>query len=351
MTDKSLIDVLDPKPYSTIMIYDVHASESGALAILDDLYKQIKVYPDKTIKWIFVVSVPKYEENENIVVKRFPWVKKNWGYRYYFDNVTTPKLISEYNPQKILSLQNKGIPFYKKEQTVYLHLPFILTDYKFSIKEDGKKLWIYQNVVSKMIFKSLRTVDCVVVQTRWMKEALVKKAGVEDNRIIVLKPDITINCIGRYVDSKDNKKRFFYPATAFSYKNHMTLLKAVNELQKEGFKDYQVIFTISEHENKYTESLAQYIKECQLNVLMMGSIPRRDVFEFYTKSTLVFPSYVESFGLPLLEAKMTGAPIIASDTTFCHEILSDYHKVVFFKEKDYLHLKELLCMQLETAGD
>ena len=36
----SLIGLVNPKPNSTVMIYDVHASESGALAILDDLYKQ-----------------------------------------------------------------------------------------------------------------------------------------------------------------------------------------------------------------------------------------------------------------------------------------------------------------------
>ena len=32
----SLIGLVNPKPNSTVMIYDVHASESGALAILDD---------------------------------------------------------------------------------------------------------------------------------------------------------------------------------------------------------------------------------------------------------------------------------------------------------------------------
>ena len=33
----SLIGLVNPQPNSTVMIYDVHASESGALAILDTM--------------------------------------------------------------------------------------------------------------------------------------------------------------------------------------------------------------------------------------------------------------------------------------------------------------------------
>lgn len=332
---KSLISLLNPKANSTIMIYDVHASESGALAILDDLYNQVREYEDKTVKWIFIVSTPNYQETENIKVRRFPWVKKNWGYRYYFDHVTTRKLIKEYSPDKVFSLQNSGIDFYRKEQLVYLHLPFILTDHKFDIKIDGKKLWLYQNVISKSIFKSLRKVNTVIVQTNWMKEALVKKAKLQKDKIEVLEPDISTNHILSYKDSKENRRRFFYPATAFTYKNHMTLLKAINYARKNGLDDYEVIFTLKANENSYTEKLKAYIDEKHLNVQMIGQIPRKNVFELYAKSVLLFPSYVESFGLPLLEAKLTGTYIIASDCSFCREILDGYDKALLFDEMDY----------------
>ena len=170
----NLVDLVAPKPSTTILIYDVHASESGALAILDDLYNQIRAFQDKSVKWVFAVSTPEYEQTDNIIVERFPWVKKNWGYRYFFDSVTTRKLLKEHRPDQVFSLQNKGIGFYHGPQMVYLHLPFILTEHRFNIKVDGKKLWLYQNVVSKSIFRSLRRVDKTIVQTHWMKEALIK---------------------------------------------------------------------------------------------------------------------------------------------------------------------------------
>lgn len=338
----SLIGLVNPQPNSTIMIYDVHASESGALAILDDLYKQIRSYSDKSVKWVFVVSTPEYEETKEITVRRFPWVKKNWGYRYYFDTVTTRKLLKEFKPDKVFSLQNKGIDFYKKEQLVYLHLPFILTDHKFDIKVDGKKLWAYQNIISKSIFKSLRKVDMTIVQTEWMKEALVKKAGVNADKIVVQQPDIKCNAIKDFIDCPENRKRIFYPATAFTYKNHLTLLKALNYAIEKGLKDYEVIFTIRPDENAYTQNLYEYVTKHNLHVKFNGPIPRKKVFEMYARSILVFPSYVESFGLPLLEAKLSGTYIMASDTPFCHEILDGYDKAKFFEELDYKKLGDMI---------
>lgn len=338
----TLIDLVSPKSNSTIMIYDVHASESGALAILDDLYNQVRAYEDKSVKWIFIVSVPEYEETEDIKVVRFPWVKKSWGHRYYFDNVTTRNLLKVYKPDKVFSLQNKGISFYKKEQLVYLHLPFILTDHKFDIKVDGKKLWLYQNVISKSIFNSLRKVDKTIVQTQWMKDALIEKAKVKPENIIIQEPDITSNNILEFEDIKENKKRFFYPATAFSYKNHLTLLKALYYAENNGLKDYELILTIEEDENDYTRSLAKYAKQHNLSVKFGGKISREQVFEMYAKSVLVFPSYVESFGLPLLEARLSKTYVIASNCPFSREILEGYEKAFYFEALDFEQLGKLL---------
>ncbi|RGI30545.1 glycosyltransferase [Ruminococcus sp. OM08-13AT] len=335
MDKSSLLDIIEPKANSTILIYDVHASESGALAILDDLYIQIKDYPDKSIKWVFAVSTPYYQNTDTITVLRYSWVKKNWGYRLFFDNITTRKILRKYCPDKVFSLQNKGISFFKKEQYVYLHLPFILTDHKFDIKKDGKKLWLYQNVLSKRIFASLRKVEKTIVQTGWMKEALVKKAGVKAERIVLDTPNISMNNIGVWKDTKESRRKFFYPATAFTYKNHMTMLQALNYAVKNGLRDYELFLTIKADESVYTHSLEEYAEKNHLNVIFNGPVPRSEVFDRYANSVLLFPSYVESFGLPLLEARMTGAPIIAADCPFSREILEGYEKSFFFPEMDY----------------
>lgn len=346
---KSLIEFVNPVSGSTILIYDVHACSSGALSILNDLYSQIRVYPDKSVKWVFTVSSPEYDETDNIIIMRYPWVKKSWLHRYYFNKITTRAILKAIKPNKVFSLQNEGINFYSGEQIVYLHLAFILTDYKFHIRQDGKVLWFYQNVIRRLIFKSLHLVGLVIVQTQWMKSALISKAGINPDRIMVLSPDVSSNTIYKFVDSTENRRVFFYPATAFAYKNHETLLKAFNYAIQKGLADYSLSLTIEREENGYTRKLAQYVDVHNLKVKFVGSVSRDEVFRLYSHSVLVFPSYVESFGLPLLEAKLAGCYILASDTPFCREILSDYDKVDFFNATDFAELGEkILKLQNEV---
>ena len=325
-----------------ILIYDVHASESGALAILNDLYEQLKQENNGDNQYLFAVSTPEYEETDNIKITRFPWVKKSWIHRLYFDNVTTRKIIKGFKPDKIYSLQNKGVSFFKGTQDVYLHLPFVLCDYKFSLKRDGKRLWLYQNVLSKSIFKSLRKVDKVIVQTNWMKDALIDKAHVKAENIVVEAPDISTNKMGEFINTPENCKRFFYPATAFNYKNHQIILDALVYAEKQGLKNYEVIFTIKKDENDYTKSLYDFAVKNNLNVMFNGPVPREKVFELYSKSVLLFPSHVESFGLPLLEARMSNCPILAGKTPFCKEILQGYDKVEFFDGSNACELGSLI---------
>ena len=68
-----------------------------------------------------------------------------------------------------------------------------------------------------------------------------------------------------------------------------------------------------------------------------------DVMEIYTTSILVFPSYIESLALPLLEARNSKTIILASDCKFSKELLSDYENAYFFdpfKSEELANLME-----------
>ena len=346
----NLIDIIRPEPGSTVLICDMHASGSGALAILSDLYHQIQAYHDQSVNWVLVVSTPNYEPGVNITVERYPWAKRSWVLRYWFDTVTVRGVLRKYGPDQVVSLQNKGISSWKGRQTVYLHQALFLTDHRMDIRKDGKRLWFYQNVLSRLALRSLGRVDCTVVQTRWMKDALVQKAGIPPERIVLQRPDISGNPIGKYRDTPENRRRFFYPAMGVTYKNHRTLLKALRYALDKGLGEHELVLTLKPGENAYTQRLHAYAVEQGLNVVFGGPVPREQVFEMYTRATLVFPSYVESFGMPLLEARLSGSPVIASDTAFCREVLAGYEKASFFRETDYVALGELLLKSATPVG-
>ena len=146
------------------MVFDVPAESGGALTILQDFYNEVVQSDQLEIEWIFVVSVPNLQNRENIKVLQFPWIKKSWFHRLFFDNRIAPNLIDKYRIDKVLSLQNMIIPRSKSEQIVYVHQALPFADYKFSITEN-KLFWVYQNIIGRGIIRSIKQANQVIVQT------------------------------------------------------------------------------------------------------------------------------------------------------------------------------------------
>ncbi|MFY3790517.1 glycosyltransferase [Ureibacillus sp. MALMAid1270] len=323
-----------------IMVFNVPAETVGALSILNEFYGEVRNSQEKIINWTFVLSKPTLEETENIRVLRFPWVKKSWLHRLYFDNIIAPRLIKDYKIDKVISYQNIIIPNTDVTQTLYVHncLPFI--DYKFSLKEN-RHLWIYQNIISRKIIKSIKKADKVIVQTKWMKEAIIEKTNVESEKIKVVPPKINLAVKQYFKPNEESYSTFFYPASEFVYKNHKVIVEACKKLKSENI-NFKVIFTLDGNENENIANLYQEVKKYQLPIEFVGNLQRDKVFEFYTKSILLFPSFIETFGLPLLEARLHRGLIIASDCPFSHEVLDGYKNAYFFEPFDSNKLAELL---------
>ena len=65
------------------IIFDVPAASGGALSILNLYYN--KALEDKKNKYIFVVSTPELENQDNIKIIKYPWIKYSWIHRLFFD--------------------------------------------------------------------------------------------------------------------------------------------------------------------------------------------------------------------------------------------------------------------------
>lgn len=103
-----------------------------------------------------------------------------------------------------------------------------------------------------------------------------------------------------------------------------------------------MVFTLKGNENSNVKKLYDEVQEKNLPIEFIGKISIDEVYEYYSKSILIFPSYIETFGLPLLEAKMHGSPILASDCAFSHEILDGHNKVKFFNPFRYEELASMV---------
>jgi len=320
------------------IVFDVPAESGGALTILREYYELAT--KDKDNKWVFVISTPKLIEKDNIRVLNFPWIKKTWLHRLFFDYFIAHKLVKKFEANEIISLQNIVIPKTKIKQTLYLHqpLPFIEKRYRF---HENPRFWVYQNLISKLIFKSIAKADTVIVQTNWMKKSASLLSSQSMDKFQIIKPQLIFSNIIPY--KKDNEKTiFFYPASAVKYKNHEVIVNACIKLNQIRYDRFLVIFTLNGNENRSIKKLKSITDSHNLPIKFIGQISNENVYKYYSKSILVFPSYVETFGLPLLEAKLHNCPILASNSSFCHEILEGYDDVSYFEIDDDVKLFELM---------
>jgi hypothetical protein len=329
-----------------VMVFDVPAEDGGALSVLKDFYHEVVNHEDKSIQWIFILSKPMFCETENVKIIRFPWIKKSWIHRLYFDQVIAPKLVKKMRPERVFSLQNVTIPRVRVNQIIYVHqsLPFV--KYKFSFK-DNKVFWIYQNIISKVIYKSIKKSQKVIVQTNWFKESCIEKTGVCDNKLKVVPPTVNVNIKNYFLTSENHLSTFFYPAGPSFYKNHRVIIEACERLKREGVIGHKVIFTLNGNETDHIANLYKIVKEKMLPIEFIGNIDREKVFEWYSKSILIFPSYIETYGLPMLESKLTKGIIFAGDTPFAHEILDGYGNAYFF---DVFHGEQLSRLMKEAIN-
>ncbi|EXZ19622.1 glycosyl transferases group 1 family protein [Bacteroides fragilis str. J-143-4] len=71
------------------------------------------------------------------------------------------------------------------------------------------------------------------------------------------------------------------------------------------------------------------------NFIFEGTIPFLQLMSYYKSVTaLLFPSYLESFGLPLLEAAKVGLPIVVIDLPYAKDVVGTYDGATFVKMHD-----------------
>lgn len=323
-----------------ILVYNVAAEYAGALTVLKQFHNEVISNKDKSHTWYFVVSTDVLEESDNVKVIRVPWVKKSWLHRLWYDKFCAKKLVQQYEIDLVFSMQNMPIEGVRCPQIVYLHqsLQFSPMDYSFWKKEE-RIFWIRKNIICNIMKKRLKYADSIIVQTRWMKEATQEWLKDHQKKIEVLPPRIECKYIIENVERE--AELFIYPAGDGIHKNHKLIIKACDILNAKGIA-YNVLFTMDINESKYANELYLEVKKKGLNICFVGLLDGKEIMRLYQKATLIFPSYIETFGLPLLEAKSVNGVVLCSDLPFAREILKDYENAYFFDTMDEKQLADYM---------
>ena len=306
-----------------IMIFNVPAQELGALTVLKNKYNSINSQENDENIYYFILSGPYISETNNIKVRVYPWIKKSWIHRLFFDYFVAPRIIKSENIKKVISYHNLLIPRVKVDQTLFIHNAIPFTDLKFSALKEPK-LWIYKNIMARRIKSSINRADRLIVQSKWLKSKILKESNHIENNISVEKYYVEKNHNHKYM-VESIKTLFIYPAGPYSYKNHMDIVNACKEIKLNEHKNkFEILFTFNGNESFFAKKIKKEIELFELPIKLIGSLSHNQVLNYFKTHILIFPSKLETLGLPLLEAKSSQTPIIYKKTELYEEVLDGY---------------------------
>lgn len=332
-----------------IFVNATAATEGGALTIFKQFLEGISIYSNKNIYYYIFCSLEELKIYESKNIRIVNNIKgKKWLDRIKWDLWGLKRWSKKkgIRADLIISFQNIGVKYYNDvKQLIYLHqsIPFSEgVNWNFFNKNE-RMLWFYKNIYKKIIRHSLKDNSYIVVQTEWMKNAVIKQLNWNHKKISAIKPDIKNISILKIpkIDFKDNKFHIFYPANTAVYKNHKLIINALKYIKENKPKIYNnliIHFTFDRDLNiNRNAELIDFAKKLQVidHIRFEGKISYERVLSFYKSCNLMlFPSYIETFGLPLIEAASFGIPILVADMNYTGEVIGDYEGVKFLDYKD-----------------
>lgn len=113
---------------------------------------------------------------------------------------------------------------------------------------------------------------------------------------------------------------FVYVADGEAHKNHRVLVHAWELLAEQGLRP-TLALTLAERDAALAQWIQERAMESDLRIVNIGQMPHAEVQGLYRDArALVFPSYCESFGLPLVEAPALGLPVLAGELDFVRDV-------------------------------
>jgi glycosyltransferase involved in cell wall biosynthesis len=188
---------------------------------------------------------------------------------------------------------------------------------KTRIRLQIERWWLYTRAANAHAF---------VVQTPAM-EAIFRISGKAQGKLIYVFPFVRASKgYQRSLSSPQPrtgvKSIFLYVGSGEPHKNHRKLIEAWCLLAQEGLFP-ALWLTLDEYANaELCAWIAQKKQNSELNLRNLGGQSHEQIKQLYTRvQALIFPSTFESFGLPLIEARQAGLPVLASELDFIRDVL------------------------------
>ena len=362
-----------------LVVSAVNLRKGGTLTILRDCLEALSAEArEHGLRVVALVHKKELALYDGIEYIELPWSTKSWAHRLWCEYMTMHRISRRLGDIDLwLSLHDTTPRVRARRQAVYCH-----NSYPF-FRWQWRHLWQNYRIVcfalfTKWIYRiNIHRNRYIIVQQQWFRKAFQQMFGIAKDRIIVSPPSrseelkvkseefataiddcapktaAANSCVPSVASEQSSSASLFtlhsslttflYPAYPDVHKNFECLCEAARLLEQEvGTGRFQVLLTMSPDMNRYSHWVCRRWGEVK-SIRFCGFLSREQLYELYAKTDcLVFPSLVETWGLPISEFAVTGRPMLVADLPYGHETAAGSLCTAFFDPADAVALKDLM---------
>jgi len=275
-----------------------------------------------------------------------PHVRRNWLVRLFYEYVWFARWSRSREIDLWISLQDLTPNVRARRRAVYCHNPAPF--------HTGRRRWlldprfeIFRLVYGFFYRLNLEKNEWVIVQQDWMRREMERRYGRPAAKTIVAHPvPEPMDAVQPIARGEDGVLRLLYPVYPRSAKNHEMLIAAMRAVRD---LPIELTLTFTGDESRYARAIRASARDLD-RVRFAGFLSADALAREYERTdALVFPSKLETWGLPLSEFRPLGRPILAADLPYAREALGGYTRSVFFEPDSPDALAQLL--RLLAAGE
>lgn len=329
-----------------IVISAVNFTEGGPLTVLRECLASAASILPTEFEIIALVNRADLIHEARVSFMPIPSSKKSWLHRLYWEWFGFRRISRDLKPALWLSLHDITPRVSASRQAVYCHNPSPF--YRIAIREAilEPKFFIFNQLYALLYRVFIHRNYCVIVQQEWLRAEFKRRMG--QLPVVVAHPSL-------HADERPSAPTsgpvfvFIYPALPRVFKNIETLCKAAKILASRGVSSFEVRLTLDGSENRYARWLLRRFGVIE-QVRFIGRQTKDEMTEQYREaSAVVFPSKLETWGLPITEGKAHGRPLLVADLPYARETVGNYDRVSFFPADSSVALADLMQTMIERT--